>query len=130
MRDEVEFAGSNDRGATWRAYPFRYKPQREDRMSPFLAPRFCRFEATLQLVLDGRSPVSLIPDVARELLQNNPEVIGLFASNPFPDAPPGMVRMIVYRYTYTDLKTHRETGRYWNKTYVGEYAPPLSASRQ
>ena len=65
MRDDIEFAGSNDRGATWRPYPFRYKPQREDRMSPFLAPRFGRFEASLQLVLDGSAPGSLIPyDVA------------------------------------------------------------------
>ena len=126
MRDEVEFAGSSDGGATWRAYPFRYKPQFADRMSPFLAPRFGRFEATLQITLDGLQ-VSLIPDVAHELLQGNPEVIGLFASNPFPDAPPRIVRMIVYRYTYTDLKTHRDAGRYWNKEYVGEYAPALTA---
>jgi hypothetical protein len=129
VRDDVEFAGSNDRGATWRPYPFRYKPQREDRMSPFLAPRFGRFEASLQLVLDGSAPGSLISDVAHELVQGNPDVTRLFASNPFPDAPPTLVRMIVYRYTYTDLKTHRDTGRYWNKEYVGEYAQPVAAAR-
>ena len=130
VRDDIEFAGSNDGGATWRPYPFRYKPQREDRMSPFLAPRFGRFEATLQLVLDGRWQVSLIPDTAQALLEGNPDVIGLFASNPFPDAPPTIVRMIVYRYTYTDLQTHRDTGRYWNKEYVGEYAQPVTAARR
>jgi hypothetical protein len=129
-RDDVEFAGSNDGGATWRPYPFRYKPQFEDRMSPFLAPRFGRFEATLQIVLDNRLGVSLIPDVAHELLQGNPDVIGLFARNPFPDVPPRIVRMIVYRYTYTDLKAHRATGRYWNKVYVGEFAQPVSAGRR
>lgn len=128
-RDDVEFAGSNDRGATWRPYPFRYKPQREDRMAPFLAPRFGRFEATLQLVLDGGFQVNLIPDVARQLVQGNPDVTGLFASNPFPDAPPTIVRMMVYRYTYTDRKTQRETGRYWNKVYLGDYAPPAVAGR-
>lgn len=126
VRDDVEFAGSDDGGRTWRPYPFRYKPQFEDRMAPFLAPRFDRFEATLQIVLDSRLPVSLIPDVARELVRGNPDVTRLFASNPFPDAPPRMVRMIVYRYTYTDLKTHRVTGRYWNKEYVGDFAQPVS----
>ncbi len=130
VREDVEFAGSNDGGATWRAYPFRYKPQFEDRMSPFLAPRFDRFEATLQIVLDNRWPVSLIPDVARELVRGNPDVIGLFARNAFPDAPPTIVRMVVYRYTYTDLKTHRDTGRYWNKVYVGDYARPVTAARR
>jgi hypothetical protein len=129
QRIEVEFAGSNDGGRTWRPYPYRYKPQREDRMSPFLAPRFGRFEATLQLVLDGGYQVSLIPDVARELVQGNPDVTGLFASNPFPDAPPAVVRMMAYRYTFTDRKTHRETGRYWNKVYVGDYTQPVIAAR-
>lgn len=129
VRDDIEFAGSNDRGRTWRPYPFRYKPQAEDRLAPFLAPRFARFEATLQIVLDSRIQVSLIPDVARELVRGNPEVTGLFASNPFPEAPPTMVRMIVYRYTFTDRKTQRETGRYWNKEYVGDYAPPARAGQ-
>ena len=129
VRDDIEFAGSNDRGRTWRPYPFRYKPQAEDRMAPFLAPRFGRFEATLQIVLDGRLPVTVIPDTARELVRGNHEVVGLFASNPFPDAPPTMVRMMVYRYTFTDLKTHRETGRYWSKEYVGDYAQPAVATR-
>lgn len=130
QRIELEFVGSNDGGATWRPYPFRYKPQREDRMSPFLAPRFGRFEATLQLVLDGGYQVSLIPDVARELVRGNPDVTGLFAGNPFPGAPPGIVRMMGYRYTFTDRKTQRDTGRYWNKVYVGDYAPPITADQR
>jgi hypothetical protein len=129
VRDEVEFAGSADGGRTWRPYPFRYKPQAEDRMYPFLAPRFGRFEATLQIVLNSGMRFNLIPNVAHALAQGNTDVVGLFARNPFPDAPPGMVRMIVYRYTYTDLATHRATGRYWNKQYMGEYAPPVTASR-
>lgn len=129
IHEEVEFAGSNDRGVTWRPYPFRSKPQDEDRMSPFLAPRFHRFEATLQIVLENRMQVSLIRDVARELVQGNPEVIGLFADNPFPDKPPQAVRMIVYRYTFTDRKTQGETGRYWNKEYLGEYARPAVANQ-
>jgi hypothetical protein len=128
VRDDIEFAGSNDGGRTWRPYPFRYKPQREDRMAPFLAPRFGRFEATVQLVLDSGQQTALVPAIARELVQGNPDVIGLFASNPFPDAPPTLVRMIVYRYKYTDLKTHRETGRYWTKEYVGDYAQPVAAN--
>jgi hypothetical protein len=127
VRDDIEFAGSNDGGATWRPYPFRYKPQREDRMSPFLAPRFGRFEATLQLLLDTGGQADLIRGVAWELVHGNPDVTGLFARNPFPDAPPTTVRMMVYRYTYTDLETHRVTGRYWNKEYQGDYAEPVTA---
>jgi hypothetical protein len=38
--------------------------------------------------------------------------------------------MMAYRYTYTDLKTHRETGRYWNKEYAGDHAPPITAEER
>jgi hypothetical protein len=130
VRDDIEFTGSNDGGRTWRPYRFRYKPQRDDRMAPFLAPRFGRFEATLQLEFDGGTQSTLIPEVANQLVQGNPDVIGLFARDPFPDAPPNIVRMMVYRYTFTDRRTHRITGRYWNKEYVGDYAPPLTAGKK
>ncbi len=123
VRYELEFAGSNDGGATWRTWPFRYKPQAEDRMSPFLAPRFARFETALQLALDEQSPV--IPRIAAQLLRRNPEVMALFASDPFPDRPPMVVRMLVHRYAYTDRATHRQTGRYWNKEYQGDFSAPL-----
>lgn len=129
QRLEIEFAGTNDNGATWRPYPFRYKPQDEDRMSPFLAPRFGRFEASLQIVLYDDTGATLFPKIARELVEGNQDVIGLFARNPFPDAPPQAVRMIVSRYTFTDRKTQRETGRYWNKVYVGDFTRPAIAGR-
>jgi hypothetical protein len=122
-KEEVEFTGSNDGGATWRTYDFRFKPQSESRISPFVAPWFPRFEAALQLAVFFRSP-PIIPTVARLLVQRNPEVTGLFAKDPFPDAPPTIIRMPVYRFAFTDLETHRRTGRFWIKTYVGDYAPP------
>jgi len=124
-KQEVEFAGSNDGGMTWRTYDFRFKPQSEVRMSPFVAPWFPRFEATLQLAVFVPSP-PIIPRVAQLLVQRNPDVMGLFAGDPFPDKPPTIVRMPVYRFTFTDLQTQRRTGRFWNKTYVGDYASPVS----
>jgi len=128
VRHDVEFVGSDDDGKTWRPYPFRYRPQFENRMSPFLGPHFSRFETTLMIQFNYFSKARIIPDVARHLLQGNPDVVGLFAGNPFPDAPPTVVRMIVFRYSYTDLQTFRRTGRYWTKVYVADYAPPVTAS--
>lgn len=120
---EVEYLGSNDGGATWRSFPFRVKPQREDRMSPILAPRWDRFEASLQLGLAQNSPV--IPRVAEELLRRNPDVMRLFASDPFPDRPPDVVRMMVFKYTYTSLAERRRTGHYWRKEFAGDVRPAL-----
>jgi hypothetical protein len=120
---EVEFAGSNDGGATWRAYPFRYKPQRQDRIGPFIAPWFARFDSALQNALYTNNPV--IREVAKRLLERNPEVTALFEADPFADRPAEVIRMLVFNLSFVDLQTHRETGLYWKKEYVSDFAEPV-----
>lgn len=120
---EVEFTGSNDGGMTWKPYLFRYKPQRDDRMSPFIAPWFARFESSLQLALYSNSPV--IPQVARQLISRNPDVLRLFETDPFSDRPANMIRILVYKFSFTDLPTYRMTGRFWNKQYETDLVPPI-----
>jgi hypothetical protein len=124
VRYQVEFEGSNDAGRTWRPYEYRHLP-RPDEIAPFIAPRFLRFEATLQLVvLKGRkSP--LLPVVASHLLARHPEVMALFRRDPFPDRPPTVVRMRGYRLTFTSPETHRRTGDFWSKEFAGDYLPAL-----
>jgi hypothetical protein len=123
-KNEVEFMGSNDGGRTWRDYEFRFKPQRADRMCGYVAPWFPRFEATLQYVV--RLPnVPLVPRVAALLIERNPQVMKLFKSDPFPDSPPTVIRMPVYRFSFTDLETRRRTGDYWKKEYEGDYMAPV-----
>lgn len=120
----VEFSGSNDGGQTWRPYDYRYFPQREDRIPPFLAPRFPRFEAALQIELATRDkPTSLYALAAIRLLERSPEVMRLFDGDPFPDRPAQMIRLQVFHLSFTDLATYRATRRFWNRRYVGEYLP-------
>ncbi len=130
VRYHVEFVGSNDGGKTWRTYEYKYIPQREDRIGGFIAPWFARFEATMEIeVLSGRkSP--LLSAVAGHLLVRNPRVMALFASDPFADRPATMVRMRGYRLAFTDLKTHRETGRYWRREPAGDYLPMMLIDEQ
>jgi hypothetical protein len=125
VRYQVEFEGSNDAGRTWRPYEYRHLPQRPDEIAPFIAPRFLRFEATLQLiVLKGRkSP--LVPVVASHLLARTPEVMALFRRDPFPDRPPTVVRMRGYRLTFTNPETYRRTGNFWRKEFAGDYLPAV-----
>jgi hypothetical protein len=120
----VEFTGSNDGGRTWRTYDYRYFPQREDHIPPFIAPRFPRFEAALQIEVNTRDqPTALYGLTADRLLQRSPAVMGLFEQDPFADRPPQMIRLQVFDLSFTNLATYRTTRRYWNRHYAGEYAP-------
>jgi hypothetical protein len=122
-RHEVEFIGSNDGGETWRSYEFRYKIQGVDRVSPFVAPWYPRFEAILQNTRVVSTDTVLYQAVAAQLLQRNPRVIALFKSDPFGDRPATMIRMPDYRLSYHDLATRARTGDFWRKEYSGDYAP-------
>ena len=125
VRYQVEFEGSNDGGRTWRTYEFRYMPQREDQICPFIAPWFARFEATFEIAgwTGRKSP--LMPAVGAHLLARHPEVMGLFRRDPFPDLPPTLIRMRGYRLAFVDPATHRRTGRFWRKEPAGNYLPML-----
>lgn len=122
----TEFIGSNDGGRTWRPYEFRFFPQRLDRMSPFVAPYFPRFEASLQILVATREEPSILYGVvAGHLLRRNPELMRLFREDPFRDRPPQMIRMPRYHYRFTDPATQKATGHYWRREYQGEYLPML-----
>lgn len=126
MHVVAEFVGSNDGGVTWRPYEFRYFPQQLDRISPFIAPRFPRFEATLKIqVMTRDTPASLYGVVATHLLARNPVVMDLFEADPFPDRPPHLLRIVGYRYNFTDKATHRTTRQFWTRTYLGEFMPMI-----
>ncbi len=84
-RYEIEFQGSND-GHTWVAYPFRYKPQDVHKAPGVYAPYQPRFEWNLWFASLGSWPqYPLVPNAEVLLLQNDPDVLALFAGNPFPD---------------------------------------------
>ena len=93
-RYEIEFQGSND-GENWTTYPFRYKPQDLDQAAPHLR--------TLSAALRLESVVRVAGLVAREHHRaqhrgasagGRPDVLALFAGNPFPQAPPKQVRAV------------------------------------
>jgi lipase maturation factor 1 len=125
VRHGVEFAGSNDGGRTWRPYEYRYISQRVDRICPFIAPWFPRFEASLQDTERSEGKSRLFRAVAAQLLAGNPEAIGLFPSDPFPDRPPTAMRTRYYTLSFTPLDVWRKTGHFWRKEYLGDYLPML-----
>ena len=124
-RYEIEFQGSRD-GQTWTAYPFRFKPQALDRAPGIYAPYQPRFEWNLWFASLGawqRNP--LVPRTEERLLSNDPDVLALFAANPFPAEPPRQVRAVLWQYWFTSMKQKRTTGAWWTRRFLGIYAPVL-----
>jgi lipase maturation factor 1 len=124
-RYEIEFQGSTD-GKTWIPYPFRYKPQDLNKAPGIYAPYQPRFEWNLWFAsLGSWQQYKFVVWTEERLLQNSPDVLELFASNSFPSSPPKEVRSVIYQYWFTDLKTKRETGNWWRRELLGDYAPAL-----
>ena len=124
-RYEIEFQGSRD-GQVWVAYPFRFKPQALNRAPGIYAPYQPRFEWNLWFASLGpwqQNP--LVPRTETRLLANDPDVLALFASNPFPGSPPLQVRAVLWQYWFTSGSQKRMTGEWWRRQLLGLYAPTL-----
>ena len=72
------------------------------------------------------SPPVWVLALLLRLLEGAPDVLKLFAINPFPEHPPRYARAVLYDYRMTDLETRRRTGAWWTRERVGLYLPPLS----
>jgi hypothetical protein len=124
-RYEIEFQGSSD-GQNWTPYPFRYKPQDVHKAPGIYAPYQPRFEWDLWFASLGnwRNYPWVVQTEAR-LLQNEQDVLALFAGNPFSKSPPQKVRAVIWQYWFTDRATKRKEGTWWHRTYIGDYAPTV-----
>jgi len=124
-RYEIEFQGSND-GQTWTAYPFRHKPQDLDKPPRIYAPYQPRFDWNLWFASLGEwRDNPLVFRTEWRLLSNEPDVLALFASNPFPNAPPRQVRAVLWQYWFTSMAEKREHGLWWRRELLGLYAPAI-----
>jgi hypothetical protein len=124
-RFEIEFEGSRD-GVTWITYPFRYKPQDPYEAPRIYAPYQPRFDWNLWFAsLGGWREYPFVISAEARLLQNSPEVLALFAGNPFGKDPPTRVRAVEWQYWFTDLATKRKEGLWRRRKYMGLYAPML-----
>jgi hypothetical protein len=125
-RYEIEFQGSQD-GQTWRAYPFRYKPQDPSQPPGIYAPYQPRFDWNLWFASLGswrEYPIVINTEV--RLLSTDPDVLALFAGNPFPQEPPHQVRAVLWQYWFTTAAEKRKTGFWWRRQFLGLYAPTLA----
>jgi lipase maturation factor 1 len=125
-RYEIEFQGSND-GENWVAYPFRYKPQDMSEAPRVYAPYQPRFEWNLWFAsLGGWRDNMFVVSAEERLLGNSRDVLALFERNPFADAPPKLVRAVIYQYWFTSMAEKRASGMWWRRKFLGLYGPALT----
>jgi hypothetical protein len=126
-RYEIEFQGSRDGGATWIAYPFRYKPQNVMERPGIYAPYQPRFEWNLWFAsLEPWRASSWVVFAQERLLERSPDVLKLFRSDPFAGAAPTQVRTVRWQYWFTDAETKRATGAWWRRRELGVFAGVVS----
>lgn len=121
-RPEIVVEGSTD-GTEWRAYEFKYKPGRLDRRPPWVAPHQPRLDWQMWFAALGsyEQNVWFLNFLAR-LLQGSPEVLELLDYNPFPGAPPKLVRARLFEYSFTGSPYKA----WWKRTPEGLYLRPIS----
>jgi len=125
-RPEIVIEGSDD-GRTWRPYEFKAKPGDPHRRPRFVAPHQPRMDWQLWFAaLDYPNIDPWVSTLCLRLLQGSPDVLALFASNPFPAKPPRQVRAVLYDYAFTTPAVRAATGRWWERTPVDLYVRPLA----
>lgn len=125
-RYEIEFQGSDD-GKNWTAYPFRYKPQDVKERPRIYAPYQPRFDWNLWFAsLGSWQEYPIVPRTEGRLLENDRDVLGLFAGNPFPSRPPRFVRAVLWQYWFSTPQQKASEGVWWRRQLLGPYAPTLT----
>src|SRR5438093_9246702 len=125
-RDEIVIEGSTD-GFDWLPYEFKWKPGDVMRAPGWCAPHQPRLDwqmwfAALGIPRDNPWLGGLII----RLLQGSPDVSRLLAKNPFPREPPRYISALFYRYRFTNVREHRQTGAWWKREELRDYLPAVS----
>lgn len=149
-RPEIVVEGSND-GENWREYAFKFKPGDTRRPPPWVEPHQPRLDWQMWFAALGvrtSDPQALLPELQANaamnfslqnygvdawfinfmvrLLQGSPAVLALMDENPFPDAPPRLVRARLFMYRFADVDAPIRTGEWWVREERGMYLPALT----
>jgi hypothetical protein len=125
-RPEIVVEGSMD-GVTWRPYNFRYKPGALTVAPKWVQPFQPRLDWQMWFAaLTRYEEERWFQRFCEQLLRGSPSVSALLAGNPFPQAPPRLIRATLYRYRFTNRTEGSQTGAWWVRERLREYSPTLS----
>lgn len=121
-RAEIIIEGSHD-GVSWLPYEFPWKPGDVTRRPGFIAPWQPRLDWQMWFAsLGSCADNPWVLELQQRLLTNAPEVLKLFEKNPFPNAPPRLMRTRMFEYRFAPWS---EAGVWWTRTETGPYCPAV-----
>jgi hypothetical protein len=124
-RPEILIEGSAD-GLLWLPYEFRWKAGEVDRRPRFTTPHMPRLDWQMWFAALGTCEhETWLHAFLFRLLQGDPIVTELLATNPFPEAPPRYLRSTLWQYHFSP-PADRHRGVWWTREKVGLYCPTLS----
>jgi len=129
VRENVVFEGTDasfpDDESVWKPYLYRYLPTDPTARPRQIAPYQPRLDWQMWFAaMDSPRDYPWTFHLVWKLLHNEPGVVGLFASNPFPDHPPRYVRAVLYTYAFADPA--KFSGVWWTRKREGLWIPALS----
>ncbi|MFH8346588.1 lipase maturation factor family protein [Streptomyces sp. NPDC018045] len=133
VRREIVIEGTDSAVASpdtvWREYEFRGKPGGVRRLPRQYAPYHLRLDWLMWFAaLSPGYARSWFGPFVERLLENDPDTLRLLRRNPFPDAPPALVRARLFQYRFTTWRELRETGAWWHRTELRDFLPPTGAA--
>ena len=124
-RPEIGVEGSQD-GRAWREYVFRWKPGPLDRRPELAGPYMPRLDWQMWFAALGRCEhEAWLHAFLVRLLEGDPDVVALLASDPFSGAAPRLIRTTLWRYRFAPLED-RHLGVWWTRERVGPYCPTVT----
>ncbi|MFH9419478.1 lipase maturation factor family protein [Streptomyces sp. NPDC017529] len=129
VRREIVIEGTDSAvaspDAVWREYGFKGKPGDVRRLPRPYAPYHLRLDWLMWFAaLSPAYARSWFGPLVERLLENDTDTLRLLRHNPFPDAPPALVRARLYEYRFTTWRELRETGAWWHRTELRDFLPP------
>jgi predicted DCC family thiol-disulfide oxidoreductase YuxK len=121
-RNEIEIEGSAD-GQTWHPYILHWKPGPVDRRPEFAGLHMPRLDWQMWFAsLRGCQRAYWFHSLLKRMLEGSEPVLRLFATNPFPGAPPRFVRSTFYRYEFSDPGS----ADWWVRDVLGPFCPTVT----
>lgn len=129
-RYEVIVEGTIDEeigpSTTWREYTFKAKPGDPRRLPRQVAPYHLRLDWLMWfLPISPAYGADWFGPFLGRLLEGDGATLRLMGPNPFPGGRPVWVRARLFHYRYSTWRELRETGAWWVRAPIGDYARPV-----